>query len=309
MSKLIGGYKPLTPFQTAGSGSARWCIAERGRERFFLKQFLAPVYPAEGGGALARKQRQRCRDFERQKQRLYSTLSCVIGDTLVPVIDFFMHDRRYYAVSEEVPKPHMTGEDVLTLSMKSKREILYEIAQCLQRLHMQGVVHADIKPDHVLMMKMPVGYHVKLIDLDSGFLADDPPTSNKDIEGDPVYLAPETFLCMVGADAVLDTKIDTFAFAIMLHRLWTGELPEIDHSKYAYIYEAALDDGDILLSDELPAAYHSIVKQMLSKNSQDRPDDALIVQMLYAPYRSDEREAERSTENLNGLSRFMKRKN
>lgn len=309
MSNLIGGYKPLTSFQTAGSGSARWCIAQRGRERFFLKEFLAPVYPLSGDSVLVRKQQQRCYDFEGQKLRLYRALSCVIGDTLVPVIDFFRHEHRYYAVSEEVPKSHITGEDVLMLSMASKREILYEIAQCLQRLHTQGIVHADLKPDHVLVMKMPLGYHVKLIDLDSGFLVDDPPMNSKDIEGDPVYLAPETFCRMIGMDATLGTKVDTFAFGIMLHRLWTGELPTIDHKKYTYIYEAALAGGDIRLSNELPEAYREAIARMLSPNADDRPNDMDIVQLLYAPYRMEEEPSEKPIENLNGLSRYMKRRN
>ena len=43
MSGLIGGYRPLTPLRTVGSGSARWCIAARGLEKYFLKQFLSPV--------------------------------------------------------------------------------------------------------------------------------------------------------------------------------------------------------------------------------------------------------------------------
>lgn len=53
MSALIGGYRPLTPLRTAGSGSARWCIAARGLEKYFLKQFLSPVYPADPATPLA----------------------------------------------------------------------------------------------------------------------------------------------------------------------------------------------------------------------------------------------------------------
>ena len=191
--KKIGAYELLTPLQTAGSGSARWCIARRGQRRFFLKEFLSPVYPAENANPVLReKQLARCRRFEEKKRRLYSAMSCVIGDTLVPVTDFFRFGLHYYAVSEEIPEPRLTGESAVeTLPMEDKREILLSLALCLQRLHLQGIVHADLKPEHVLLRKGELGYEARLIDLDSGFLADDPPAPGGDTEGDPVYLAPE----------------------------------------------------------------------------------------------------------------------
>ena len=50
---------------------------------------------------------------------------------------------------------------------------------------------------------------IRLIDLDSGFLRDDPPQNERDLEGDPVYLSPEAFLRMAGQDAPLGPKLDT----------------------------------------------------------------------------------------------------
>ena len=196
MSGLIGGYRPLTPLRTVGSGSARWCIAARGLEKYFLKQFLSPVYPADPSTPLGCRQRERCEAFEGQKQRLYAALSCVIGDTLVPVLDFFRFERRYYAASEAVFPSDLTADDAAGLDERAKRQILSDLALCLQRLHTQGVVHADLKPDHVLLLKRPGGYRIRLIDLDSGFLKDDPPQNQRDLEGDPVYLSPEAFLYM-----------------------------------------------------------------------------------------------------------------
>lgn len=64
MSGLIGGYRPLTPLRTVGSGSARWCIAARGLEKYFLKQFLSPVYPSDPSTPLGQRQRERCEAFE-----------------------------------------------------------------------------------------------------------------------------------------------------------------------------------------------------------------------------------------------------
>lgn len=83
---------------------------------------MSPVYPAENTNAVLReKQMARCRRFEEKKRRLYSAMSCVIGDTLVPVTDFFRFGLHYYAISEEIPEPRLTGESsVETLSREEK---------------------------------------------------------------------------------------------------------------------------------------------------------------------------------------------
>ena len=302
--KMIGAYDPLTPLQTAGSGSARWCIARRGTRRFFLKEFLSPVYPAENTNAVLReKQMARCRRFEEKKRRLYSAMSCVIGDTLVPVTDFFRFGLHYYAVSEEIPEPRLTGESsVETLSREEKREILLSLALCLQRLHLQGIVHADLKPEHVLLRKGALGYEARLIDLDSGFLTEDPPAPGSETEGDPVYLAPEAFLRMTGEAADIGPAIDTFAFGAILHRLWTGALPETDAP---YLYEAALEQRPIRISAQLPPAYGRAVRRMLDAEPSHRPSDGELVRLFAQPFEKDEKPP-LTGEALNGLSRFFR---
>lgn len=302
--KMIGAYEPLTPLQTAGSGSARWCIARRGTRRFFLKEFLSPVYPAENTNAVLReKQMARCRRFEEKKRRLYSAMSCVIGDTLVPVTDFFRFGLHYYAVSEEIPEPRLTGESsVETLSREEKREILLSLALCLQRLHLQGIVHADLKPEHVLLRKGTLGYEARLIDLDSGFLTEEPPAPGGETEGDPVYLAPEAFLRMTGEAADIGPAIDNFAFGAILHRLWTGALPETDAP---YLYEAALEQRPIQISAQLPPAYGQAVRRMLDAEPSHRLSDGELVRLFAQPFEKDEKPP-LTGEALNGLSRFFR---
>lgn len=279
MARSIGGYECLTPMRTAGSGSARWCVASRGLERFFLKEFLSPVYPVREDTELGKRQRERCERFEARKQRLYEAVSCVIGDTLVPVIDFFRFERRYYAVSELVTEESVTLEDADGLSQEEKRALLFSLGQCLQRLHAQGVVHADLKPEHVLLLKRPGGLRARLIDLDSGFLRGDPPSQ---MEGDPAYLAPESFLRMTGQEVPVGPEADTFAFGILIHRLWTGEWPGFDRERFQYLYEAVLSGDRIALSDRLPPAYRRTVRRMLHASPEARPSD-LRVAALFAP--------------------------
>ena len=299
MGDVIGGYRLLTAMQTTGSGSARWCLAMRGMERFFLKEFLSPVWPVRQDTPLGQKQLDRCLRFEERKQRLYASASCVLGDVLVPVVDFFRENGHYYAVTEAAPDGHMTADRAFHLPDEEKRQILYDLAVGLQRLHAQGIVHADLKPEHVLLIPQDRGWKPKLIDLDSGFLTDDPPRSSQELEGDPAYLAPEVFLRMAGEQTELGAALDVFAFGMLISQIWTGGLPEFDRTRYHYLYEAALENGSIQL--HLPEKWEQLVRRMLCAEWEQRPQAAEIADCLWFP-----QESAKHNGFANGLKRLMK---
>ncbi len=282
----IGGYECQTPLATAGSGGARWCVAAKEGRRFFIKQFLTPVQPPASLAAsqpLYAARLARCAAFEARKRALYHALQCVLGDCVVPVADFFAFEGRYYAASEYIPTPFETIDTLGAVSMRTARELLFALALCLGSLHAQGIVHADLKPEHVLLTREGEGWRVRLIDFDSGFLEHDPPTEPRDIEGDPVYRAPETYLRMTGKPVPLTRQVDTFAFAAIAQRLWAGNLPAPATPGQTSLYEAALSGGGITLSDQLPTAYQWLVRKALSPKPEDRPPDALLQRLLAPP--------------------------
>lgn len=289
MATTYGGYEPLTPFTTAGSGSARWCFVCKGGREFLLKEFLSPLNPAPEmvmAPELRRRRFQRSQRFEEQKKRLYSALYAIHNDTLVPVVDFFRSDGKYYAVSERVKPPYLTGAQLLELPQEAALECLRQLTRCLMLLRDQGIVHADLKPEHLLLTPKRDGRDLlRLIDFDSGFFEDDPPGNEREIAGDPVYLAPETFLCMVGRPMPITHKADVFALGILVHMLLTGELPRFD-ARYAYVYEAVLDGGVLALSPKLPVGLRPVVSAMLLPDAQERP---LYEELLAALSPTEER--------------------
>lgn len=80
-------------------------------------------------------------------------------------------------------------------SEQDKIRICKALLHCLKSLHHAGIVHADIKLDNVIFRKLPSGKITgKLIDFDNSFWESQPPAPDEEILGDPVYMAPETFL-------------------------------------------------------------------------------------------------------------------
>ena len=82
------------------------------------------------------------------------------------------------------------------------------------------------------------------------------------------------------------------------------DLPGFDHAKYTYLYEAALDGGDIALSPTLPVKLRDVVLRMLDPKPDNRPEDAEVTNLLSIS--PEDARPPQDARPLNGLSRFMK---
>lgn len=98
-----------------------------------------------------------------------------------------------------------------------------EVAAALTAAHAVGIVHRDMKPGNLFLLRQPADAKVKLIDF--GFAKDtrDPdagPSSTNVVIGTAQYMAPEQIL----TDPV-DVRTDVYGFGAVMFRLLTGHLP------------------------------------------------------------------------------------
>jgi serine/threonine-protein kinase len=85
-------------------------------------------------------------------------------------------------------------------------------------MHRSGWIHADIKPENVLL---GANHHVTIIDLGSVWRGGEPhPSLAGIVIGSPAYMAPEQIR---GED--LSPATDLYAAGITLYRMLTGKLP------------------------------------------------------------------------------------
>lgn len=282
---LLHGYKLIGDFQTAGSGTARWCYAEKNCQPFFIKEFLKPAYPVDRdmlGEEVYAARLAACEAFVRRKERIYRALRETGTGSIVPVEDFFREGSRYYAVSERIMDHKLTGEEISSLSRENRMVLLRLLVWDLMSLQRLGLVHGDLKLDNVLLKLTGKGFvTLKLIDFDSCYFEDDPPVG-EGIQGDAVYMAPETLLAILGEDVRLTHKADIFSLGILFHQLLTGELPAFDPA-CDYLNVAVMEDSPVTLAPALPDALRSLLTGMLRKDPADRPDYPEIFAALEPP--------------------------
>ena len=276
-----GRYKLLSEFQNANSGNARWSFVldEVTGKEYFIKEFLSPRFPlpdAPGSKKVIERKKQRCLDFEKRQIHLKDTIfsKTASGGNLITTIDFFRVDSKYYKISEKVVISHLSIEEVSKLKLEEKMLLMKTVAHSLKILHNLNILHADLKPDNVLIKTTDKGLHTtKLIDFDDSFFMDDIPKSIDDIVGTMLYYSPEIATAMEKDDtSILTLKSDIYTLGLIYCQYLTGELPSYNLKKYDYPWEASLEsEENINVNDkDLPIGLKEILNNMLLTNANDR---------------------------------------
>lgn len=278
---VIADYRLTEPWQNTNSGNARWSFAKKDGKQFFIKAFLSPSCPitkALSPEVIAMK-KAICYDFYRKKRELYDKINMSANGNIVTIDDFFLFGTKYYITTEKIDIKKTETETIAKAPIEKKLLLLKIIADSLARLHENGVVHADLKPDNILIKKSGTGSFVaKIIDFDSSFLVGNQP-DHEEIQGDMPYLAPETCRYIFGEDIILTQKADVFAAGLLFHQYFTGELP-LYPSAYDAAYEALLDGKTLRLSESLPSSLSDLIKSMLEKDPNNRPDMKSVLSSL-----------------------------
>ena len=184
-------------------------------------------------------------------------------------------------MTEKVETSRIDIAAVRNFTTEQKLLIMKVVLYCISVLHEHGIVHADIKPDNILLKHTGNGiYTAKIIDFDSGFLEKYAPKPDEELEGDMVYLAPETLRFMMGEEVRLNRKVDIYALGMLFHQYFCGRVPGFDTSKYDYLFEAILDDAPLRISDAVPENIRPIIVRMLKKDPGQRPQASQILKYL-----------------------------
>lgn len=276
--RKIRDYQLITQLTNKDSGNGLWAFAVKDGREYFIKQFLSPVCPREDSGVpadiIARKRKEGDKFYQKMTRLYYAVNQSATGN-IVTIDAFFFDDTKYYIATQRIDTANLEMKQIASKDHEIKIVLMKVIAHSLASLHANGVVHADLKPSNVLIKETTAGagksksLTAKLIDFDSSYLEKEREKCDN-VEGDVVYLAPETLLADQGEDIKLTTKVDVFAVGLLFHQYYTGELPRFS-SEYSYAHEAVLDGRTLFLDTRLPLDLKNLIASMLERDPLRRP--------------------------------------
>ena len=147
---------------------------------------------------------------------------------------------------------------------KQALQIVATVAEALDYAHGQGVIHRDVKPPNIMILKQRL---VKVMDFGIAKMASASKTQSSMIVGTPRYMSPEQ---ATGKD--VDGRSDVFSLGIVLFELLTGERPFDAENMPALVTRIAKAPHAPLMKyrRDLPTRVQSIVDRALQKEIQNR---------------------------------------
>jgi eukaryotic-like serine/threonine-protein kinase len=179
--------------------------------------------------------------------------------------------------------PYINGHSLREALARGERfavrdvvRILRDVAEALDYAHGLGVIHRDIKPGNVLLL----GSHALVTDFGvSKAISASMPTSGFTSAGmaigTPAYMAPE----QIAADPAADHRMDLYALGLLAYEMLTGEVPfKEDSPQKTMAAQLTRDPSPVERSRaDVPAALSALVRRLLAKLPEDRPQLASAV--------------------------------
>ena len=212
-------------------------------------------------------------------------VSKLVHPSIAQVLDFGVEDGMPFLVMEFVEGEELTAVLKLEGPMPPRRAIaiIRQLASALEEAHKHGVVHRDIKPHNLRLMRYTPGGQIFLKVLDFGIakqLNDGPEhgklTATGAVMGTPAYMAPE----QAGGQQI-DARADQYAIGIVLYELLTGSVPFTGET-ITGVLVSHLTQPPPPLPRDIPEPLRKVVMRLLEKNPHDRFSDVTALDQALA---------------------------
>ncbi len=196
--------------------------------------------------------------------------------------DIQEYDGQLFIVMEFVDGQTL-GEKKGTLVLKQAIDIGVQVAEGLAAAHEKGIVHRDIKPDNIMIRKDGIAQI-----MDFGLAKLTGSVSQLTREGSTVgtaaYMSPEQ---VQGQNT--DHRSDIFSLGVLLHEMFTGQLPFKGVHETAVAYEIVNVDAPPMssINPNIDQSLDAIVLECLEKDPRERSQSASQVAVDLKRYRRE----------------------
>jgi eukaryotic-like serine/threonine-protein kinase len=160
-----------------------------------------------------------------------------------------------------------------SIPMQEAILIIQQIASALGAAHARGVVHRDLKPDNVFILRRGGDPVVKVLDFGIAKVggAGAKITRTGMVFGTPHYMSPEQ-----AAGQSVDGRTDIYALGVIMYEMFTGKVP-FDADTFMgilskHMFESPIRPSELGGAHQL-GAVEDIILKALAKKAEDRHQD------------------------------------
>jgi serine/threonine-protein kinase len=205
-------------------------------------------------------------------------VSSLASPHIVTLYDFgITHEGLLYFTMEMMEGEALTAliKREAPLGAERAAKILLQACSALAEAHGKGILHRDLKPDNIFILKDDHGGElVKMLDFGIAKIMDDGTsesiTRTGMVCGTPMYLSPEQAM-----GRSLDARSDIYSLGIILYEMLSGSPPFVDQTPVAVLMKQVSEQPKsvhVIRPDvEIPVALDELLMAVLAKNPEHRP--------------------------------------
>ena len=212
-------------------------------------------------------------EFRRRFHHEGEAVAMLSHANTVQVYDVSSTDNADYIVMEMIDgitlKQYMEKKG--TLNWKETLHFGMQIAKALEHAHSRGIVHRDIKPHNVMVLK---NGSVKVTDFGIARVMSKTNTLTKEALGSVHYISPEQ-----AKGGWVDNRSDLYSLGVVMYEMMTGRPPYDGESPVAIAIQHINGGAPMpsTLNPNIPRGLEQIIMKAMALEVQDRYESATLM--------------------------------
>ena len=222
-------------------------------------------------------------EFRRRFHAESQAVAMLSHPNIMSVYDTSATDEADYIVMELIDgitlKQYMEKKG--TLNWKETLHFAMQIAKALEHAHSRGIVHRDIKPHNVMVLK---NGSVKVTDFGIARIMSKSNTLTKEALGSVHYISPEQ-----AKGGRVDNRSDIYSLGVVMYEMMTGRPPYDGESPVAVAIQHINGGAQMpsMLNPNIPGGLEQIIMKAMAQEPSGRYNTATALLYDLEEFRKD----------------------